>query len=184
MPSTSTVPELGRSRSPMIESSEVLPEPEGPVSTTNSPGSRASETPSTATIGPGCTRRTSSTTTRAPRTSLGSVPDTDLVVEVLLVVVSLDHDPELQPDPHRALGPADRVAVAPLEAPGSVTLSPVRAALVVRARIPGGDHLAVVHELVARLGVNRPSGSAPRRDLDPPGLVDVGVMVGGPQMRA
>jgi hypothetical protein len=37
----------------MIESSDVLPEPEGPVRTTNSPGSSVSETPSTATIGPG-----------------------------------------------------------------------------------------------------------------------------------
>jgi hypothetical protein len=37
----------------MIDSSEVLPEPDGPVRTTNSPGSRVSETPSTATIGPG-----------------------------------------------------------------------------------------------------------------------------------
>jgi hypothetical protein len=37
----------------MSESSEVLPDPDGPVRTTNSPGSIVSETPSTATIGPG-----------------------------------------------------------------------------------------------------------------------------------
>src|SRR5262249_50785178 len=180
--STSTVPDVGRSRSPMIESNDVLPDPDGPVSTTNSPGSKVSETPSTATTGPGCTRRTSRTTTRAPRASVSSALDTNLVVEVLLVMVGLDHDPELQPDADRALGPADRVPIAPLEAPGVVARAPVRAGCVVRARVTGGHHLPVVEELVGGLRVDGASRSGSGGDLDPPRLVDVGVVRRGLQV--
>ena len=97
--------DLDRARGGPVEvadddSSEVLPEPDGPVRTTNSPGSIVRETPSTATTGPGCTRRTSLTTTRAPRAWQESTLDTNPVVEVLLVVAGLDHDPELQRDAH------------------------------------------------------------------------------------
>src|SRR5215212_3173291 len=84
-PSMRTRPDVGRSSTPMSESSDVLPEPDGPVRTTNSPDSSSSETSSTATTGPGCTRRTCSTTTRAPRAVAArvcSTTDTDLVVEL------------------------------------------------------------------------------------------------------
>ena len=39
-----TVPLVGWSSAPMSDSSDVLPEPDGPVSATNSPGSSVSET--------------------------------------------------------------------------------------------------------------------------------------------
>src|SRR5436190_1316432 len=136
----------------MIDRSEVLPDPEGPVRTTNSSGSMVSETPSRATTGPGCTRRTLSTTTRAPRPFFDSALDTYPVVQVLLVVLRLDQNPELQPEANRPLGPADGVPVAALEAPGLVALAPVGASPVVRARVAGSHDLPVVEELVGGLG--------------------------------
>src|ERR1700752_4001923 len=154
----------------MIDSREVLPDPDGPVRTTNSPGSRVSETSSSATTGPGCTRRTCSTTTRAPRAPVDSPLDTDLVVEVLLVVLRFDHDPELDPNPDRSPRPADRVPVAALESPRLVAFTPVGALLVVGARVAGRYDLSVVDELVGRLGVDRPSRSRPCGHLDPPCL--------------
>src|SRR5438067_13366174 len=78
-PSTSMRPDVGASRAPISDSSVVLPEPDGPVSATNSPGSSVSDTLATATTGPGWTRLTSSTTTRAPAfaATYDSAADTD-----------------------------------------------------------------------------------------------------------
>ena len=64
-PSTAIVPAVGRARQPMIAISVLLPEPEGPISATNSPGSRRSEASPTATTRPNLFD-TWSTTTSAP----------------------------------------------------------------------------------------------------------------------
>src|SRR5215211_6509140 len=97
----------------MSDSSDVLPEPEGPVSATNSPGSSVSETLATATTGPGWTRDTASTATRAPCSAM----DLDGIVEVhAALAADTDDHPQLQRDPHRAARPGERaVAHAPLE---------------------------------------------------------------------
>ena len=65
MPPTDTVPAVGRSIAPMRLSSVVLPEPDGPVTATNSPGAIARSTPSSATTRPSSNVRV----TPAKRTS-------------------------------------------------------------------------------------------------------------------
>src|SRR5690349_24891879 len=87
-PSTSTVPVVGRSRPPISDSSDVLPEPDGPVSATNSPGSSVSETSATATTGPGWTRDTPSATTRLPCSAV----DLDGIVQVDRSLAGHAHD--------------------------------------------------------------------------------------------
>src|SRR3954454_7861433 len=112
MSSTVTVPLVGSSSAPISDSSEVLPEPEGPVSATNSPGSSVSETSATATTGPGCTRDTAATTTRAPCSAM----DPDGIVEVHAPLAAhRDDDAQLQRDPARARGPGEGPVV---QAPG------------------------------------------------------------------
>src|SRR3954451_13384452 len=108
-PSTSTRPAVGRSSAPIIDSSDVLPDPDGPVRATNSPGSSVSETSWTATISPGCSRRTCSAPTRAPWgpepgvVVVCSAMYTDHVIEVLAAAALDLHDhPEGQREPHRA----------------------------------------------------------------------------------
>src|SRR3954452_13807462 len=102
------VPLVGWSSAPMSESSDVLPEPEGPVSATNSPGSIVSETSDTATTGPGCTRDTASAVTRAPRSAM----DLDGIVEIDAALPADAHDDaQLQRDAHGAPRPAERAVV-------------------------------------------------------------------------
>src|SRR5919108_813679 len=166
-PSTSTVPSVGRSSAPITDSSEVLPDPEGPVSAVKSPGSSASEIPSRATIEPGCPLRTPLTTTRAPRPSL---PDTHPVVEVPgAAALRLHHDAERQPVADRPRRPGHRpVAVGALERIRRAALE----------RVPGRDHLAAVEELVVGGGVHGLAGLRPGGHPDRPPLAGGGVVAG------
>src|SRR5690606_8986848 len=98
------------------DSSVVLPEPDGPVSATNSPGSSVRDTSSSATTSGGWRRPTRSTATRAPRASPASAEDTDAPVEVLAPLPADRHgDAERERVADRARGPQDRVAVAAAE---------------------------------------------------------------------
>src|SRR5213076_1002165 len=153
MPSTVTVPLVGWSSAPISDSSDVLPDPEGPVSATNSPGSSVSETSATATTGPGWTRDTASTSTRAPSCS---AMDLDRIVEMhaALPAHAQDHAQD-QRDADRPARPGERrVAEAAGERVGRMTARPrLRAGRVgvgLRARIARGDDLTVVDELVRR----------------------------------
>src|SRR6476619_876379 len=102
MSSTVTDPLVGWSSAPIRDSSDVLPEPDGPVSATNSPGSIVSVTSATATTGPGWTRDTASAMTRAPSCS---VTDLDGIVEVGdPPAADADDDPQRQRHADRALG--------------------------------------------------------------------------------
>src|SRR5437868_10817861 len=105
----------------MSDSSDVLPEPDGPVRATNSPGSRVSETSATATTGPGWTRPSWSATTRAPRGSR-SLADTNRVVEVdAALALDRDDDAQRQREADRPARPDERpVAHAALERIGGV----------------------------------------------------------------
>src|SRR3954453_2835996 len=118
MPSTSMLPLVGWSSAPMSESSDVLPEPEGPVSATNSPGSSVSETSDTATTGPGCTRDTASTMTRAPCSAM----DLDGIVEIdAALPADAKDDAQRQREAHGSPRPAERAVVhAPPERIGRV----------------------------------------------------------------
>src|SRR3954451_5597896 len=116
-PATVTVPLVGRSKPAISASSDDLPEPDGPVSATSSPGSSVSDTPSTATILPGWTRRTSSTTTRAPPgvaplrpgCTPGSATGTDPVVVVPgATPLDADLDAEREPVADGARRPRER----------------------------------------------------------------------------
>src|SRR5690348_1361549 len=109
-------PLVGASSPPIIASSEVLPEPLGPVSATNSPGSRVSDTSATETIGPGWTRETPSTTTRAPETARrpGSAVSSAMNADLPAVgdrphALHGDDGLEDQVDPDRPARPDERV---------------------------------------------------------------------------
>src|SRR5689334_8184759 len=83
-PSTLMVPASGRCRLPIMFSSVLLPQPDGPFSATNSPGSIRSDASRTATTRPNCFE-TPSTTTSAPpaarsRTAWASASSTDEIL--------------------------------------------------------------------------------------------------------
>src|SRR3954465_6536024 len=107
------LPLVGWSRAPISDSRDVLPEPEGPVSATNSPGSIVSETSDTATTGPGCTRDTASAATRAPCSAM----DLDGIVEIDAALAANAHDDaQRQREAHGSPRPGERAVVhAPLE---------------------------------------------------------------------
>src|SRR5919201_3986838 len=158
-PSTSTVPSVGRSSAPISDSSEVLPDPDGPVSAVKSPGSSVSEIPSSATIESWGTRRTSVTLTCAPPRPVApaagstSASDTDPIVELLRAAPpGMHHDSEDQPVPDGPSRPDDRpVPVASPERIGRVATRVAARALTrprVRARVLGRYDLTAIQELV------------------------------------
>src|SRR5947209_18792094 len=167
----------------MIDSSEVFPEPEGPRSATNSPGSSTSDTPSSATMGPRKTRLTSLTTTRAPpvggaERAVVSATDLDRPVSMLGPHPShRDDDAEGQGEADGPLGPDDPVGELTGERPRGVGRVGVRAP---RARVLRRDLLAVVEELVVGAGVQRLARGRPCGDREPPDLAGAtaGVLAG------
>src|SRR5690554_763890 len=97
-PATSTVPAVGRSSAPMMLSSVVLPQPDGPASDVNSPSSTSRSTPRSA-----CTGTPSWSYTRVtPRTRISGRPAAAVAAPPAagLVVVSCMF-PALLVEPHR-----------------------------------------------------------------------------------
>ena len=71
MPSTEMVPESGRARLPIRLSSVLLPQPDGPVSDTNSPGSSRRLASRTATMRLSASDVVDTTSAPAPGLGLG-----------------------------------------------------------------------------------------------------------------
>src|SRR5947209_5923125 len=173
----------------MSDSSDVLPEPDGPVRATNSPGSMLRETSHTATTGPGWTRPRPSVTTRAPTGAGRSAVDTHRVIEVDAALV---RDPDDHAQGQReADGPPrpdeGAVAHAALEGVRRVAAGPGprarRVGVGLRARVARGHDLAVVEELVGGGGAHRLARARQAGDGDRPELVGLGMVAGGLELR-
>src|ERR1700749_4976410 len=76
-PLTRTLPSLGCSRSAMMRRRVVLPQPEGPMNETNSPGATARSTPASAWTSPSAVSKVRET----PRASTGGGDEVGVVIE-------------------------------------------------------------------------------------------------------